>query len=212
MSSHGGSMHGGPMSAVKGREYGTTGYSKRKDFSDIPPDFQLPEGNLARGRKYFKKHCLLCHSVYPDGRNMTGTFSMGPTLFDCYMRTSGCEEVGRMSSREVMSTGMGLEEGQTVWTASELMNYMKNPRLALGPNQMNFEGITDFQKRVDIIHYMKTLNYSNPMFQDIQERPSSFPPRRWYEKYKKDKDEQEWKDSGGTKGKPPRNPTTMVRV
>ena len=49
------------------------------------------------------------------------------------MRTSGIEEMGRMTSIAVSNNdGGGLEASITVWTAAELMNYMKNPRLAMG--------------------------------------------------------------------------------
>ena len=47
------------------------------------------------------------------------------------------------------------------------MNYMKNPRVMAGqPVQMQFRGINDFDVRVDIIHYLKTLNFSNSRLQD----------------------------------------------
>mmetsp|Transcript_9313 Transcript_9313/g.14813 ORF Transcript_9313/g.14813 Transcript_9313/m.14813 type:complete len:129 (+) Transcript_9313:195-581(+) len=69
-----------------------------------------------------------------------------------------------------------------LWMAGPLMNYMKNPRqLAQGNVQMNFRGIPDFQTRVDIIHYMKTLDWTNEKITAIPEKPSSFPPMRWYQ-------------------------------
>lgn len=45
---------------------------------------------------------------------------------------------------------------------------------------MNFPGIEDFQTRVDIIHYLKTLNWKNPAFHEVIERPHWFPPYRAY--------------------------------
>jgi cytochrome c len=112
-------------------------------------------------------------------------------MFDVYMRTSGVEETGRASSIECTNTGFGmrgLEPGFTVWTPAELMNYMKNPRLAMGQNQMNFEGITDFQTRVDIIHYLKTLTWANPAFHEIVEKPHWFGPMRVYQGWKNDRE------------------------
>ena len=68
---------GGNMAGQIGIEHGTTGYSARKNFDDIPIDFKLPPGNVARGRKYFKKHCVCCHSVYPDGSVFSSSHSLG---------------------------------------------------------------------------------------------------------------------------------------
>ncbi len=54
-----------------------------------------------------------------------------------------------------------------LWTDGALMNYMKNPRVMAGqPVQMQFKGINDFDVRVDIVHYLKTLNFSNSRLQD----------------------------------------------
>ena len=51
-----------------------------------------------------------------------------------------------------------------LWTPAMLMNYMKNPRQAVKTNsgtQMNFAGLYDYQTRVNIIHYLLTLDWTN---------------------------------------------------
>mmetsp|Transcript_52392 Transcript_52392/g.125150 ORF Transcript_52392/g.125150 Transcript_52392/m.125150 type:complete len:164 (-) Transcript_52392:242-733(-) len=154
--------------------------SGRADFSDVPDDFQLPAGDIEKGRKMFKKHCAQCHSIYPDNRiTMAGQTQIGPTLFNIYGRASGMAEI---SSKEIM--GDRVEE--VLWTAGPLMNYMKNPRvLAQGNIQMNFAGIKDFQTRVDIVHYLQTLDWTNQEITNPEEKPPSLPPLRWLQQARK---------------------------
>mmetsp|Transcript_706 Transcript_706/g.1691 ORF Transcript_706/g.1691 Transcript_706/m.1691 type:complete len:165 (-) Transcript_706:144-638(-) len=148
--------------------------SKANNFVDVPEDFELPEGDVKRGKKLFKKHCAQCHSIYPDNRiTRAGESALGPTLFNIYGRASGQMD---LHNKDVHTDGVG----GILWVAGPLMNYMRNPRvLAQGTLQMNFRGIPDFQTRVDIVHYLKTLDWSNPDINDPPEKPSSFPPMRW---------------------------------
>jgi cytochrome c len=147
----------------------------RSDFSDIgdPDNFVLPEGSAQRGEKLFKKHCAQCHSYYADNRiTRQGATQLGPTLFNVYGRASGQMEI-QAKAGSLMG---GRAEGM-VWTAGHLMNYMKNPRQTVDGNiQMNFRGIDDFQKRVDIVHFLKTLDDSNEAVAHPPERPTSVLP------------------------------------
>ncbi|CAD7965868.1 unnamed protein product [Amoebophrya sp. A25] len=123
------------------------------DLSDIADDFVLPAGSIARGQKYFKKYCRQCHSIYSDNRAAHGMALLGPTMFEVCGRASGMEEGGGKKLGENMRTK------DILWTDSALMNYMKNPRLTGGgPTQMNFPGIRSFDVRVDVVHYLHTLN------------------------------------------------------
>jgi len=140
----------------------------RSSFADVPEDFELPQGNTKKGQKYFKKYCMQCHSVFPDNRiTKAGASQLGPTMFNIYGRASGILDIQQKTSCERVD---GI-----LWTAGPLMNYMKNPRqMAQGNVQMNFRGIPDFQTRVDIIHYMKTLDWTNEDIVNCPERPPSF--------------------------------------
>ena len=149
----------------------TNGGKVRSDFSDVPEGFELPEGDVKKGEKLFKKHCAQCHSIYPDNRiTRTGATQLGPTLFNVYGRASGEAEI----QNKVLIGGRA--EG-IVWTAAPLMNYMKNPRQTVQGNiQMNFRGIDDFQTRVDIVHYLKTLDWNNDKVAHPPEKPSGYIP------------------------------------
>eukprot|EP00401_Gymnodinium_catenatum_P070354 CAMPEP_0117557462 /NCGR_PEP_ID=MMETSP0784-20121206/52340_1 /TAXON_ID=39447 /ORGANISM="" /LENGTH=163 /DNA_ID=CAMNT_0005354775 /DNA_START=114 /DNA_END=605 /DNA_ORIENTATION=+ len=147
-------------------------------FDDVPDDFELPPGDVKRGSKYFKKYCSQCHSIYPDNRIMrAGQTQLGPTLFNIYGRASGMADIQNKQANERVDG--------VLWTAGPLMNYMKNPRqMANGRVQMNFRGIPDFQIRVDIVHYMMTLDWTNEELTSPYEKPASFPPARWLQKWR----------------------------
>merc|ERR1711879_905147 len=123
-----------------------------------------------KGERMFKKHCAKCHSIYSDNRAtlQTGGTQVGPSLFKVYGRRGGEAPIANKEPRGDRATGM-------VWTAGHLMNYMKNPRQAVDGNvQMNFRGIEDFQTRVDIVHFLKTLNKDNSEVASPPERSSSW--------------------------------------
>lgn len=152
---------------------GMFGPLSHSDFDDIPDDFVLPPGNVRKGQKYFKKHCWVCHSIYPDNRMGPGQFPLGPTLFNIYGRASGHAEIHNKQGQHRVT--------DILWVDAPLMNYMKNPRQAAqGFVQMNFRGIIDIQMRVDIIHYLKTLDWSNEELANPKERPSGSALSRWY--------------------------------
>jgi cytochrome c len=136
------------MNVLKGQKSPWVGEEEFDDF-----EWDLPEGSVERGRKLSKKHCWQCHSVYEDNRASSGQIGHGPTLFNAVYRTSG------VTRGNGPGGGTSLVEGEIMWTPTALMNYMQNPRRAMGAVQMNFAGISDVQKRVDIIHYMMTLDY-----------------------------------------------------
>ncbi|CAE8629747.1 unnamed protein product [Polarella glacialis] len=150
-------------------------------FSDVPEDFELPVGSLEKGKKYFKKYCAQCHSIYPDNRiTRAGQTQLGPTMFNVYGRASGLEEIQNKQANDRC-------EG-ILWLDGPLMNYMKNPRvMAQGRIQMNFRGIQDFQTRVDIVHYLRSLDWSNQEVMNPPEKPSSFAPARWLQAVKEGK-------------------------
>jgi len=162
--------------AVQCQEFSTTSVDA---FDDVPSDFELPSGDVKKGEKYFKKYCSQCHSIYPDNRiTRAGQTQLGPTLFNIYGRASGCMEI---QSKMVNERVDGV-----LWTAGPLMNYMKNPRrMAMGNIQMNFRGIPDFQTRVDIVHYLITLDWSNDALSNPEEKPASFPPARWMQQLRR---------------------------
>eukprot|EP00435_Cladocopium_sp_Y103_P046168 s786_g13.t1 len=104
-----------------------------------------------------------------------GQTQLGPTMFNVYGRASGLEEIQNKQGTDRVDN--------VLWLEAALMNYMKNPRvMASGRVQMNFSGIKDFQTRVDIVHYLKTLDWNNHEIANPPEKPASFAPARWFSK------------------------------
>jgi len=162
-----------PLLRTRSNELITKRTKLTSDFSDVPDDFELPPGDAKRGAKYFKKYCMQCHSIYPDNRVVyAGQYITGPTLFNICGRASGQEEMFNPTNPYRVNN--------ILWTDSALMNYMKNPRkMSGGPNQMNFEGIKNIGIRVDIIHYLYTLDWSNDMLVNPPPRPVGGIERMW---------------------------------
>eukprot|EP00927_Polykrikos_kofoidii_P065753 TRINITY_DN61469_c0_g1_i1.p1 TRINITY_DN61469_c0_g1~~TRINITY_DN61469_c0_g1_i1.p1 ORF type:complete len:194 (+),score=46.04 TRINITY_DN61469_c0_g1_i1:64-582(+) len=150
-------------------------------FADCQADFRVGAGDVVKGEKYFKKYCSQCHSIYPDNRMYrAGQTQLGPTLFNIYGRASGMSDIQNKCGTERVDG--------VLWMDGPLMNYMRNPRqMTMGPLQMNFRGIPDFQIRVDIVHYLKTLDWSNEEIAHPPAKPPSFPPLRWIAKMREDK-------------------------
>eukprot|EP00921_Rhytidocystis_pertsovi_P025740 GHVQ01041533.1.p1 GENE.GHVQ01041533.1~~GHVQ01041533.1.p1 ORF type:complete len:186 (-),score=41.35 GHVQ01041533.1:262-819(-) len=125
--------------------------------------FTFPqEGDTKRGMRLFKKHCAQCHSIYPNNRGNTNSDS-GPTLWNVHNRSAGCINHNR--------SYQSLEESGIVWTEANLMRYMFNPGLFVERNvRMNFVGIRSVKDRLDILHYIKTLNYLHPDGRELLER------------------------------------------
>jgi len=131
--------------------------NKASNFRDVGDDFVLPEGSRKKGKRYFKKYCMQCHSIYPDNRiSFGGQAAIGPTMWEVCGRASGMAD----ASSGLVSKVADVKRVQGIlWTDGALMNYMKNPRVMAGmPVTMNFRGITDWQVRVDICHYLHELN------------------------------------------------------
>jgi len=147
-------------------------------FEDVSLDFELPAGSVKKGEKYYKKYCAQCHSIYPDNRiTRAGQTALGPTLFNIYGRASGMDEMQQKQAEDRVDG--------VLWLDGPLMNYMNNPRvMAQGRIQMNFRGISDFHIRVDIVHYLRTLDWNNEELSNPPEKPSSLAPIRWLQKYK----------------------------
>lgn len=163
----------------------------KSELSDIPDDFELPKGSVKRGMKLFKKHCLQCHSIYPDNRLIyAGQINLGPTMFMVCGRASG--------EYEMFNRGVNPQNSEGIlWTDAALMNYMKNPRKMVGgPVQMDmFEGISDFQTRVDIIHYLYTLNWDNEKLTKPAPRPEGNVFKRYWNIFTGAEKEQSWHEN-----------------
>ncbi|SCM25952.1 cytochrome c2 precursor,putative [Plasmodium chabaudi chabaudi] len=141
-------------------------FKNKKDIDDddFQANFVLPPGDKVKGEKLFKKHCKQCHSIAPDNSQTNSGFtSWGPSLFNVYNRTAGMSK-----GNSPFQVSPDMETSGIIWNDVNLMRYMRNPKQFVEANiGMNFKGIANFQDRVDIVHYLKTLTYDDPHGQEI---------------------------------------------
>ncbi|CAD2103800.1 cytochrome c2 precursor,putative [Plasmodium vinckei lentum] len=147
-------------------------FKNKKDIDDddFQANFVLPQGDKVKGEKLFKKHCKQCHSIEPDNsQSNSGFTSWGPSLFNVYNRTAGMSK-----GNSPFQVSPDMETSGIIWNDVNLMRYMRNPRQFVEANiGMNFKGIANFQDRVDIVHYLKTLTYDDPYGQEIIRKHSN---------------------------------------
>jgi len=114
----------------------------------------MSAGDAVRGAKLFKKHCMQCHTIDPQAK--IGV-NIGPPLFNICGRCSGIYQHKGAGGKSTM-------ESVIVWTNSQLLDYMQNPRALTGNGSltMNFPGIPKAQDRLDILQYLHTLKFPAP--------------------------------------------------
>lgn len=96
-------------------------------------------GTAAAGEKVFAA-CKACHAV-TAGKNMTG-----PSLHAVQGRASGTI-AGYGYSEANKSSGI-------VWTNEKLYQYLESPQRVIPGTKMTYSGLTDPQKRTDLIAYL----------------------------------------------------------
>ena len=98
-------------------------------------------GDAVRGKTAFAI-CAACHSV------MANKNGVGPSLFGV---------VGRKAGAATGYTYSAAMKAAAVWTPEQLDAYLTHPKATIPGNKMPFNGVSDAQKRADIIAYLATL-------------------------------------------------------
>jgi len=97
--------------------------------------------DLANGKAKFAM-CRSCHTIAPDGVNMTG-----PALHGVFGRKAGTMEQFRYSEA-VKNAGF-------VWDAAHLDKWLAAPRDFLPGTKMSFVGVPDAKDRIDLVAYIE---------------------------------------------------------
>ena len=97
-------------------------------------------GDPTAGKQVFNQ-CVSCHSV------AAGENKVGPTLHAIIGRKAG-EIPGFRYSDANKNSGK-------VWTEQELYTYLANPQKEVPGTYMTFIGVSDPQKRADVIAYLQ---------------------------------------------------------
>lgn len=107
------------------------------------------EANLVNGQEKFAQ-CKSCHTITPDGKNLTG-----PNLFGVFGRQA--------AARPDFEYSDALKESGIVWDAAHLDGWLAGPRTYLRKTKMSFSGIRDANDRRDVIVYlMAETGYRTP--------------------------------------------------
>jgi cytochrome c len=96
------------------------------------------------GKRIFQADCSICHTVQP-GRNL-----VGPTLFGVVNRHSG-QVPGFHYSNANLQSGL-------TWDPATLDRYLTAPRKVVPGTFMTFPGLSDPEKRAEVIAYLETLH------------------------------------------------------
>jgi cytochrome c len=97
--------------------------------------------DVAPGQRNFRM-CAPCHSLEPD-RNMTG-----PSLADLWGRKAGSLPSFERYSDALKSSGI-------IWDDRSLDAWLTDPDRMVPDNEMPFNGITDPQRRADLLAFLK---------------------------------------------------------
>lgn len=101
-------------------------------------------GDVAAGKKTFRRKCLGCHTMGKGDPNRTG-----PNLWGIVGKETGIAE-GYRYSKPMRALG-------GVWGAKELMGFIAGPRTYLPDSKMTFAGIKKEKDRINVVAYLATL-------------------------------------------------------
>ena len=119
---------------------GPSDEEKAKLLAALPAPYNT--GDLENGRRRFGL-CRSCHTITPDGPNMTG-----PNLYGVFGRQAGAVEKYNYSEA-VKTAGF-------VWDAEKLDQWLTNPATFLpGTKMPPVPGLKAEKDRVDLIAYLK---------------------------------------------------------
>ncbi len=104
--------------------------------------------DLENGARAFAR-CRSCHTITPNGPNMTG-----PNLYGVFGR--------RVGSHEGYGYSNALKSAEFIWDAGRLDHWLQNPRSFLPGNKMTFAGLPDPDDRRDVIAFLKVETGQGP--------------------------------------------------
>jgi cytochrome c2 len=103
----------------------------------------LAGGDPVRGADLFRQNCASCHSGEP-GQNL-----VGPSLFSVVGRAAG--------SIPDYPYSAAMKHSEIVWTADQLLAYLKAPRRRVPGVKMMFPGLADEKDRENVVAFLATL-------------------------------------------------------
>lgn len=116
-------------------------------LAELPPAYAAAD--LNNGKSRFEL-CRQCHTVAPDGPNMTG-----PNLNGVFGKAAG-------TNRPNYSYSTGLKSSGLTWDAATLDKWIADPRAVVPNTKMSFPGLSRADDRRDVIAYLKVASSGGP--------------------------------------------------
>jgi cytochrome c len=101
-------------------------------------------GSASAGAATFRLNCSPCHTKEP-GRN-----SIGPSLYGVVGRPA--------ASLPTYSYSPAMKQSQIVWTEENIASFLSSPGARVPGTKMTFVGISEADRRDDLVAYLKTLH------------------------------------------------------
>ncbi|AZO47716.1 MAG: c-type cytochrome [Mesorhizobium sp.] len=110
-----------------------------------PISMKLASADVEKGRTYFARVCVSCHTAEPQGGN-----KIGPNLWSVVGR-----DKASVADMRYSDTLLGWEG---LWTYEDLNRYLFGPMLTTPGVKMETPGVPDETERVNLIAYLRTLS------------------------------------------------------
>ena len=105
-------------------------------------------GSPSAGAATFRINCSPCHTKEPD-RN-----SIGPSLYGVV----GRPEASLPPGVSTYSYSPAMKQSQIVWTEENIASFLSSPGARVPGTKMSFVGISEADRRDDLVAYLKTLH------------------------------------------------------
>ncbi|HEX3887817.1 MAG TPA: cytochrome c family protein [Phenylobacterium sp.] len=119
---------------------------KAKALAALPAPYNTAD--LSNGESKFAL-CSTCHTITPDGPNMTG-----PNLHGIFGRKAASHP-GFSYSDALKGTGW-------TWDAAHIDTWITDPKATLPGTKMTFAGLKDPKDRTDVIAYLMVMTGYKP--------------------------------------------------
>ena len=122
--------------------------SQLKIITELELNKLLEKADLDKGKTFVNKNCASCHDL-----NMPIKNKIGPSLATIFDR-----KIGNLSDYKYSKTLLSMEKK---WNIVNLYYFLEKPKEWAPGTKMSYRGISDSQKLLNTIKYLKDNSISN---------------------------------------------------
>ncbi len=108
----------------------------------------IPIGDATAGAEIYRRECASCHQIGDGAQHR-----IGPHLNRIFDRGAGSHDDFRYSEALLRQGRDGLR-----WDLRRLDAYIENPRALVSGTRMSYRGLSDPERRADLIAYMRAYS------------------------------------------------------